>query len=60
MDFSRLERLYIRRFPIYKRAAKRVKGTVGEMVDDFATDGLFRVALAPIHRRYECRGVLKG
>ena len=65
MDFSRLERLYIRRFPIYKRAAKRVKGTVGEMVDDFATDGLFRVALvkarvkefASLKRKVESREI---
>ena len=44
MDFRRLERLYRERLPVYKRAADRVKTCIGEMVEDFATDRLFRVA----------------
>ena len=44
MDFNRLERLYRERLPAYKRAAERVRASISEMVEDFATDHLFRVA----------------
>ena len=44
MDFKKLERLYRERLLVYKRAADRVKTCIGEMVEDFATDRLFRVA----------------
>ena len=45
MDFSRLERLYRGRLPIYNRAAERIQTCVSEMEEDFATDSLFRVAI---------------
>ena len=44
MDFSKLERLYRERLPIYRRAAQRIQTCVREMEEDFATDSLFRVA----------------
>lgn len=65
MDSSRLENLYIRRLPIYRRAAKRVKISISEMVEDFATDSLFRVAVvkarvkkfASLKRKIESRQI---
>ena len=44
MDFSRLERLYRQRLPVYRRAEDRVITCIREMVEDFAADRLFRVA----------------
>lgn len=44
MDLNRLERLYRERLQVYRRAAERVRMCIDEMVEDFATDRLFRVA----------------
>ena len=44
MDFSRLEKLYRKRLPVYRRAKDRVTTCIREMVEDFAEDRLFRVA----------------
>jgi ppGpp synthetase/RelA/SpoT-type nucleotidyltranferase len=44
MDSKRLGRLYRQRLPVYNRAKNHLRARIGEMVEDFAADHLFRVA----------------